>query len=393
LIFSSTGIPAMWQGDYSVYLLYRPTGGNWQIVSNNGSVINGRTISVVTNSPLTMFSPFTLTSSTPIITRQSFSGTVNVLNRSSLPFTGDIDIDIYNLNGTYIQTLQSYPVTDLCVNCRFVNDLTFLTADLNLLPGSYNLALSYRVTGGQWNEVDNGQFFNPVRFTVVAPTLIPDVYEPNNTVQTANTTNLNWQNDTTRSATNLSNLHIGNDLDHYRIDLPVGYDYTLNPRLHDAYNSTNGNTYTVDALFSYSTDNGNTNSEAFDDVLAQPIVVRGPSTLIFKVAPYFSGSTGSYQFDLPISRRLITGVEQFGLIKNIEIYPNPASSQINIKIPAYSRSNNSEYIIQSLDGKILGNGLLLEELTTINVSKYPKGLYLIKVIDNKKQSIFKVSFK
>jgi hypothetical protein len=391
LIFSSTGIPAMWQGNYSVYLLYRPTGGNWQIVSNNGSLINGGTISVVSNSPLTMFSPFRLTSAVPIITRQSFSGTVNVLNRSNAPFTGDIDIDIYRLNGTYVQTLQSYPVTDLCVNCRFVNDLTFLIGDLNLLPGSYNLVLSYRVTGGQWNEVNNGQFSNPVTFTVVAPTLIPDVYEPNNTALTANTADLTWRNDTTRIATNQSNLHVGNDLDHYRINLPAGYDYTLNPRLNDAYNSNNGNTYTVDALFSYSSDNGNTSSETFDDVMPQPIVVRGPATLVFKIAPYFSGSTGSYQFDLPISRRLITATDEITISKDIQIYPNPAFSLINIKLPTNAKSDNSEYFIQSLEGKTIGTGLLTEELTSINVSTYPKGLYLIKVITNKNQSVFKVA--
>ncbi|MFN7301880.1 MAG: T9SS type A sorting domain-containing protein, partial [Bacteroidota bacterium] len=132
-------------------------------------------------------------------------------------------------------------------------------------------------------------------------------------------------------ATPGANCHNGTDYDFYRIALAPGYTYTLRPRLHDAYNSNNGNTYTLDALFSYSTD-GSTWSDAFDDVLSQPVQMNGGSQLFFKVSPYFTGQTGTYLLDIPITRSATTGMEE--VAGGLRVYPNPGKDVFTIETPA-----------------------------------------------------------
>ena len=60
---------------------------------------------------------------------------------------------------------------------------------------------------------------------------------------------------------------------------------------------------------------------------------------------------------------------------HIRIYPNPATTFLRIS----SDSNkDSYYQIFSIDGKLLVSGVCRQE-ETINISRLPKGMYLIKV--------------
>lgn len=61
----------------------------------------------------------------------------------------------------------------------------------------------------------------------------------------------------------------------------------------------------------------------------------------------------------------------------IEIYPNPANDILYIKLP-----NNIAGIIEIIDiqGKILLNKPVNKQLETIDISSYPKGIYLIKIL-------------
>jgi hypothetical protein len=89
--------------------------------------------------------------------------------------------------------------------------------------------------------------------------------------------------------------------------LPSGFDYEITARLHDSDNSGNGKTYSVDALFSYKIGTGNY-SDVFDVSIGEnnsKVSITNGGNIIFRVAPYFSGHTGTYLLDIQISRKQV----------------------------------------------------------------------------------------
>ncbi len=113
--------------------------------------------------------------------------------------------------------------------------------------------------------------------------------------------------------------------------MPAGYNYAITPRIHDSYNSGNGNIYSLDGLFSYSTD-GTTWSDAFDDIITGSITLNGRGTVYFHVAPYFAGETGTYLLDMTLTRTAVIGIEENEMEKLVSIYPNPAKDYITIDL-------------------------------------------------------------
>lgn len=78
-----------------------------------------------------------------------------------------------------------------------------------------------------------------------------------------------------------------------------------------------------------------------------------------------------------IQKVLFSGTTSVETIENdnIRIYPNPATTFLRISSDSI---NDSQYQIYSIDGRLLMSGVCRQE-ETINISKLPKGLYLIKV--------------
>jgi hypothetical protein len=66
-------------------------------------------------------------------------------------------------------------------------------------------------------------------------------------------------------------------------------------------------------------------------------------------------------------------------VSNFEIYPNPADDKL-----CFENKNNRPYMVQIIN--ILGNTLLKKQFTnsfeTINISNIPKGIYLVKIIQD-----------
>lgn len=102
-----------------------------------------------------------------------------------------------------------------------------------------------------------------------------------------------------------SNLHNSSDIDYYKINLNSGYNYTITPRLHDSYNSGNGNTYSADGKFAYSTDGVNW-TEFYDDIMGGNISIENGGTVYFCVTPYYEGNIGTYLLSIGITRTQIT---------------------------------------------------------------------------------------
>lgn len=69
------------------------------------------------------------------------------------------------------------------------------------------------------------------------------------------------------------------------------------------------------------------------------------------------------------------GVDDIDL-NQAQLYPNPASSLITVEV----NQPVSEFRVYNLQGNQIGSGLVPDRTTTLDVSRYPDGIYLIKFI-------------
>ncbi|WP_320111527.1 PKD domain-containing protein [Draconibacterium orientale] len=76
------------------------------------------------------------------------------------------------------------------------------------------------------------------------------------------------------------------------------------------------------------------------------------------------------------------------LERNISVYPNPASNFININLDEVGFDDM--YSIHDLSGKILIEGQLTSSFIRVDVSDYPSGIYLVKVINFNTPTIKKI---
>ena len=308
--FTRAGGPPFIPGDYQVAIFYRTSNIGWTIVPNDYGVIldeiNLANFKVYYSASIETNSSFTITNT---ILQQTQSATVNVdvKNTGTSTFLGKYRVSLANLDGTWAQNIQILNENNgLSPNYHYTNGNNF-TGIITVSPGTYLLEIAYQKSGETtWYYAGSSNFTNPIYVTVEAPPIPADSFEPNNTQSTASNLNLSFVGDSARVTTEGSNFHIGSDLDYYQVTLPEGYNYFITARLHDSYNSANGKTYTVDATFSYS--DGGLWSDNFDDVMSNPIVVKGGKTVLFGVSPYFTGQTGTYLLDLNIKRTSTTDV-------------------------------------------------------------------------------------
>jgi hypothetical protein len=291
-------------GSYYIGIFVKPTGGNWLQV-NNGSYLNMKPITIVSNSSLKMYSGITVTPSS-IVQNQPATINVDVANFGAA-FTGVVSVDLHNIDGTWVQQIDIKSGLSMATNTHFTNGLTFNTSGLNVKPGSYQIAVWAQGDGGAWSLVEaTTSYVNPKQITIVQPPLQPDIYETNDTQFAAYNLSPCFIGDSARITTEGSNIHSGTDQDYYKVVLPNGYNYTITARLHDSFKSGNGKVYTVDASFNYTA--GSIWSDSYDDVMPNNIILNGGGTLISGVSPFFTGQTGTYLLDLNIKRTTPTDV-------------------------------------------------------------------------------------
>lgn len=85
------------------------------------------------------------------------------------------------------------------------------------------------------------------------------------------------------------------------------------------------------------------------------------------------GGGGSFSYERSTET---LSAEQFGLSSQISVYPNPSTKYIQV-----SGINNSEdFIIYNILGKEVKKGIISKN-ETIEISDFPKGVYLIKLND------------
>ena len=148
----------------------------------------------------------------------------------------------------------------------------------------------------------------------------------------------------------------------------------------DVNKSYDGNNYTLNAIYSYSTD-GTTWNGPYTGALPNNISVNNGGTVYFGVSPAFTGETGTYQLELTGSRTSGSGIDktqaQDGKIK---IYPNPANDKAIIDLSNYE-GIISQISITNTQGQELFaiKNPPAEKLIPVDLQNIPQGLYFIQI--------------
>ena len=83
-----------------------------------------------------------------------------------------------------------------------------------------------------------------------------------------------------------------------------------------------------------------------------------------------------------------TGINELTLEHNLKIYPNPTSTKVTIET---NLDENFNISLLDISGKTIYNNTSKSNYLTLDVSNYPKGLYLIKIESKKAVYTSKVS--
>jgi len=377
ITFTNAGLVSALPGDYLIGIFYRTSGGNWMQVSDGPGYTNLVPFSVVNPNDIEVYSTITVTPGTTVVQGQNIDVNFNIANDGASTFFGLYSADIFDLNGTYIATINEYNETNgLPAGYIYNSPYITLSGTVTVPPGTYLLAILHN-DGSGWQLTGSSYYSNPIYLTVVAPALSPDVYENNNTQAQSYTFTPSFSGNNANVNTTGSNLHTVSDNDYYKVNLAPGFDYTIDARAHDSYSSTNGNTYTVDALWSYSTDGTNWMGP-YDDVMPGTIQMIGGGTLYIRVAPYFAGEMGTYLIDMNIQRNLTTSLTSLAQ-NTFSIYPNPTSDQLNIQL---NDNTSGIFNIVNMSGAVLTSQQLISQSGKISIdcSNFASGIYFIEVI-------------
>lgn len=378
--FNNTAATVFVPGTYYVAIFYKTTTQDWTIVAD-GNYDNLKEFLIYYYSDIEVGSEFTInTNGGKLVNGSSATVNVDIVNTGSSTFYGKFRISLANLDGSWAQDIQSMEENNGLPSNYHYNGGKNFTGTITVAPGTYLMEVAYQAKGSSdWYYAGSYYYPNPVYVIVEASDLKPDIYENNNTQSQACNLPVNFSGNSATINTNGSNFHVGNDVDYYKVVLPSGYNYTITPRLDDEYSSGNGQTYTVDALFSYSI-NGTTYSETYDDVMAGNINVSNGGTVYFKVVPYFSGNTGTYLLTMNIIRGGTTGIEYSGADAPITLSPNPAKDFVTIDLQNITE-DISRIAICDVQGREIYNRTIDNFTNKIDMplANVSNGIYFVQI--------------
>lgn len=211
---------------------------------------------------------------------------------------------------------------------------------------------------------------------ITPPSSIPsDAYEPNNTTTQTYNLGLKMTGASSTVAADAS-IHMGSDKDYYFILLPAGTaQYKIFPRLHDAANSTNGKTYTLDAQFASSSTQVIWSAEN-DVAPAAPLTGTGGNKVYFRVTPKTAGKTGTYFFEVKVVDILL-GVEETVSLNPLTVYPNPASSMLHVD---FNGTKATDLSIIDVQGRVVKTVNVADHTSyDLNVEALANGNYFLRI--------------
>lgn len=382
IVFSTTGLFSMVPGTYYIGIFYKTNGGEWTQVADNGGYTNFPQVTVINPSDIEVSLAMTPSPGSTVQQGDQLSVNLNLYNNGTSDFYGQYGVALYNLDGTWAQDIGVLNEdTGLPPGYEYLDPyLTFGPAQVTVAPGTYLMAVQHNYNNTGWLLSGSTYFQNPIFITVVEPGLSPDQYEVNNNAGQAYSLPVNFSGNNASTNTTGSNLHVNTDVDFFKVVLAGGDNYAITARIHDSYNSGNGNVYSLDGLWSWSTDGTNW-SEAYDDVMPGDIIVNGGGTVYFQIAPYFAGETGTYLLQLDIERGLNVGLSSVAPSTTLSVYPNPASEQLTIDASNAGASISRIELIdpQGRSARVLRSGVNLTGRTTIDVSDLTEGAYVLRL--------------
>lgn len=366
--FYNEGNMAFVPGIYQVMAFYRLPNGDW-ILIDDGKYTNYNIFEIYYSSDIEVYSDFKILSNNKeLVNGKDATINVDIINTNKNTFYGEVRAELSNIDGTFVQTIQSYKI-ELQHNYHYTDGLTF-SGTITAEPGTYHLSLAYKATNSDyWYYAGASDYPNPITVIVKAQPLSQDKYENNDTHNTAYKLNAKWNNNTSVIETIDANLHTGNDIDYYKITLPEGYNYEIEATLLDEFSSNEN--YSVDASVYYSIDSENY-SEPFDDVVEDELIIHNGGTIYFAVTPYFQGMTGTYKLEIEIDRISTEDISE--QTSSFSIYPNPANDIITIA----TEENIEEICIYTISGVMIYNDSNFTG-KSIDVSDFNSGIYFVKI--------------
>ena len=366
---SEAGPPYL-PGSYGVAMLYSLDGDLWNFIDRNN--YQDAFFDIIYEQDIETYSDFEIMTGDYLYYGEDATVNVDIWNSGSETFYGRFRVNLADLDGSWVQNIAIIDCSDgLEAGYHYNGGLDF-TGEITVEPGSYYMELAYQcLDESSWYYAGAYAYQNPVRVEVVAASVDSDPYESNNDPGSAYRLPCNITGNSVVISTTGANLHSDVDTDYYKIQLNAGKNYIITPRLHDSYNSGNGTYYTVDPMFSYSTDGVNW-SNFYDDVTDSFFIVGG-STVYFWVMPYFEGKTGTYQLDIKVVPT--TSIEESDET-SFSVYPNPIKDVVNVNcedIEQVSLFNGVGQKIESFSTE--GNDNI-----QIDLSGLPSGMYILQAV-------------
>ena len=375
--FNFTGSLTILPGDYYIGYFYKEAGEDWAMV-DKGEYSQLAPFSVQNPADIELYADMEV-NPTIITQTDPFSVSLNIVNDGTTDFTGSLSVDLYNMDGTWATVVEELYNFDLPPNSTYQNSFTFSTSGVNIAPGTYLLALMYDENAtNDWVLAGSSYYTNPIKITVKAPPIAADGYENNNTENEAYPLSANFAKSSASILTTGSNMHYGEDIDYYKIDLPTGYNYTISARTHDSYNSGNGQTYTNDVSWMYIYDG--MKSDVYDDAEASPFSITNGGSVIFSVSSYFVGSIGDYLLDIQIvNDGITTSVEEIDFAEMIKIYPVPAKDFLTVDVSNFPAKVNKLNFVSLSGKKIKADFNTNEKLIKLPVNTLSNGVFILSI--------------
>jgi hypothetical protein len=94
----------------------------------------------------------------------------------------------------------------------------------------------------------------------------------------------------------------------------------------------------------------------------------------------YPGGTGNFPYIAEIASPEMTGIsKQIDETSGLLVYPNPADELITINLKE-SQVSGVSFSICDLKGNAINIGVLNQNLTTIDVSQFPAGVYVLQAV-------------
>lgn len=292
---------------------------------------------------------------------------VSYKNRTSSAFNGQVQLVLLDNHGMVAQVIGQ--ASSVSVNAGNIANLSF-TDVITVAPGDYQLVLQYKASNATvWTNAGIGNAANLLNVTVV---LDPDSYEDNDMANNAYVFTPNFTNNQATVNTTGSNFHVGDSYDHYRINLPSGYRYTVNMRAQDAADCDNNQIYTVDVTFRISKNGGSWGAVA--DTIAPTFELEDGGPIVYKVMPKVANGFGTYMIATQITRTPNTGIDEEEA-ESIKVFPNPCNNILQVQCPLA----NARLTLYDMYGKMVLSAAANGEVSSMDISELASGLYLLNV--------------